>query len=174
MYLGIHLFVFFAKELKFMSKLNHLLNEYNESHQNKTNKLIHWICVPLIMISLIGILYEIPFPDFSVLGVESWALVALVLAVFYYFFLTTSLGIAMLIILRIMLWIVEDFNKNTPISGLDPLFFWIGVFVLAWIGQFIGHKIEGKKPSFLKDLQFLLIGPLWLMSFVFKKLRIPY
>ena len=42
------------------------------------------------------------------------------------------------------------------------------VFVLAWIGQFIGHLIEGKRPSFFKDLQFLLIGPAWLMAFVYR------
>jgi uncharacterized membrane protein YGL010W len=47
-------------------------------------------------------------------------------------------------------------------------------FVLAWIGQFIGHKIEGKKPSFFKDVAFLLIGPAWLMSFIYKKLGQRY
>jgi uncharacterized membrane protein YGL010W len=48
------------------------------------------------------------------------------------------------------------------------------IFAVAWIGQFIGHNIEGKKPSFLKDLQFLLIGPMWLLSFIYKKLNIAY
>jgi uncharacterized membrane protein YGL010W len=43
------------------------------------------------------------------------------------------------------------------------------LFVVAWIGQFIGHKIEGKKPSFFKDVQFLLIGPAWLLSKVYRK-----
>ena len=52
--------------------------------------------------------------------------------------------------------------------------FCTAVFVLAWIGQFIGHKIEGKKPSFMKDLQFLLVGPMWLMHFVYKKAGIGY
>jgi len=50
----------------------------------------------------------------------------------------------------------------------------LGIFVIAWIGQFIGHKIEGKKPSFLEDLQFLLIGPAWLLHFIYKKLGIVY
>jgi uncharacterized membrane protein YGL010W len=48
------------------------------------------------------------------------------------------------------------------------------IFAVAWIGQFYGHKVEGKKPSFFKDIQFLLIGPAWLMHFVYKKLGIPY
>jgi uncharacterized membrane protein YGL010W len=50
----------------------------------------------------------------------------------------------------------------------------LGVFVLAWIVQFYGHKIEGKKPSFLKDVQFLMIGPAWLMHFIYKKIGISY
>ena len=48
------------------------------------------------------------------------------------------------------------------------------IFVIAWIGQFIGHKIEGKKPSFFQDLQFLLIGPAWLLSFFYNKIGIKY
>jgi uncharacterized membrane protein YGL010W len=48
------------------------------------------------------------------------------------------------------------------------------IFILAWVGQFIGHKIEGMKPSFFQDLQFLLVGPMWLMHFVFKKLGLRY
>jgi uncharacterized membrane protein YGL010W len=59
-----------------------------------------------------------------------------------------------------------NFTVNIPILALF-------VFVLAWIGQFIGHKIEGKKPSFIKDIQFLLIGPIWLLSDIYNKLKIP-
>jgi uncharacterized membrane protein YGL010W len=47
----------------------------------------------------------------------------------------------------------------------------LAVFAIAWLGQFIGHKVEGAKPSFFKDLQFLLIGPLWLLSYVYQRLH---
>jgi uncharacterized membrane protein YGL010W len=50
----------------------------------------------------------------------------------------------------------------------------LGVFVIAWIGQFIGHKIEGKKPSFFDDLRFLLIGPLFVLSFLYRRFHIAY
>jgi uncharacterized membrane protein YGL010W len=50
----------------------------------------------------------------------------------------------------------------------------LALFIVAWIFQFIGHKIEGKKPSFFKDLQFLLIGPAWLLSFIYQKVGIRY
>jgi uncharacterized membrane protein YGL010W len=50
----------------------------------------------------------------------------------------------------------------------------LGLFVVGWVGQFVGHKIEGQKPSFLKDIQFLLIGPLWLLAAVYRRVGIPY
>ena len=158
-----------------MSTIYQLLNEYAESHQNKTNKVIHWICVPLIILSLLGILDLIQFPDDGFLGVNSWAMVVFLLAIGYYFYLTPRLGIAMVVILRAMVWLVEEINKSPElITGVPHLYFWIGIFVLAWIGQFVGHKFEGKKPSFFKDLQFLFIGPLWLLSFIYQKLKIKY
>ena len=50
----------------------------------------------------------------------------------------------------------------------------VAVFVLAWVGQFIGHAIEGKRPSFFKDVQFLLIGPIWLLAELYRRAGIPY
>lgn len=158
-----------------MKNIYQLLTEYSESHQNQTNKFIHWICVPLIVLSLFGILDSIPFPSEGFLGVKSWAMVTYLFAIGYYFFLAPRFGVAMLFILRGMVWLAEEVNLSPEfITGIPHHFFWIGVFVLAWIGQFVGHQIEGKKPSFFKDLQFLLIGPLWLMSFIYQKLNINY
>ena len=62
--------------------------------------------------------------------------------------------------------------KYIPIDGLAR---WASVlFVAAWVFQFAGHEVEGRKPSFFKDLQFLLIGPAWLMHFIYRRLGIPY
>ena len=49
-----------------------------------------------------------------------------------------------------------------------------GVFVLAWIGQFVGHMIEGRKPSFFEDVKFLLVGPAWLLGFIYRRAGIRY
>ena len=65
-------------------------------------------------------------------------------------------------------YLESNFNNSELFMG------YITVFILAWIGQFIGHKIEGKKPSFFEDIQFLLIGPAWLLSFIYKKLGIKF
>ncbi len=159
-----------------MRKIDSLLIEYGESHQNGVNKLIHWVCVPLIMFSLIGMLWSIPSqPLIQLLGTDlngylSFGTIALCIASFYYLRLSFQLFLGMVVIATLIAvgnrWLSEV-TENLFLSSLL-------IFALAWVGQFIGHKIEGKKPSFLKDVQFLLIGPAWLLHFVFNKLGIRY
>jgi uncharacterized membrane protein YGL010W len=159
-----------------MRKIDSLLSEYGESHQNATNKLIHWICVPLIFFSIMGLIASIPSGFLqSIVGEGSmfanWAAVILMLALIYYITLSIPLTIGMFLFALLCLLLI---NKIVG-ANIAPL--WaisLGIFVLAWIGQFYGHKIEGKKPSFLKDVQFLMIGPAWLMHFIYKKIGIPY
>lgn len=155
-----------------MSKAERLLNEYAESHQNKINKLIHWFCVPLIFFSIYGMIRVIPVPDaFYTVSVHlNWANIVLILALIYYLFLSIPLFLGFIVWTFIVcfgnLELLHFFGR----AGL----FWLSfiIFVLAWVGQFVGHAIEGKKPSFLKDLQFLLIGPAWLMNFLLKVVKI--
>jgi uncharacterized membrane protein YGL010W len=158
-----------------MRKIDQLLSEYGESHQNVTNKTIHWICVPLIFFSVIGLIASIPSGTVqSFLGqgnpYANWATLTLILAIIYYVSLSVPLAVGMALFALICLMAVKAIAQ----SGLPVWMVSLIVFVVAWIGQFYGHKIEGKKPSFLKDMQFLLIGPAWLMHFIYKKMGIPY
>ena len=148
------------------------LDEYGESHQNPINKSLHWICVPLILISLIGLLWSIPMPhtlaDTSPL--LNWGVLFLAAALLYYFALAWRLALGMSVVMLLVIAIVYGVS-------LLPASLWLvslSVFVIAWIGQFIGHKVEGRKPSFFRDVQFLLIGPLWLLAFIYRGLQIAY
>lgn len=146
------------------------LDEYAVSHQNPTNKLIHWICVPSIMFSIIGLLVSIPFPVYEKSLVFNWASVVYLGALLFYIRLSWVMFIGFAIIMGLMIWlnlIIFYSEFNLPLIS-------VVIFVLAWIGQFRGHQIEGKKPSFLKDIQFLLIGPAWLLHFVLRKMGISY
>ena len=150
-------------------KIDLLLEEYGESHQNKTNKLIHWVCVPVIVWCVLALISAIPFPV-AITG-ASWLSIILVLVIIYYFVLSKPLAIGFIIISVLSLWSISAYNSNFSY----PIWqFAFGLFVAAWIGQFWGHKIEGKKPSFFKDVQFLMIGPAWLLSFIYKRLGISY
>ena len=155
-----------------MTGIQQLLDEYGESHQHPTNKLIHWICVPLIVWSLLAMIWSFWVPGIlSRLPFEfNWALVLIMLSMVYYFLVSVSLAVGILLVFIMMVTISWWINH----MGIPAWQVAIPVFVLAWVGQFIGHNIEGKRPSFFKDLQFLLIGPLWLLSFVYRKLGISY
>lgn len=159
-----------------MRRIDELFQEYGQSHQNETNKAIHWVCVPLIFFSVVGLIASIPSELVQrFLGegnpYANWATVVMILVIIYYVSLSIPLGFGMLLFSLVCLFGVRLIND----SGLAPLWLVsIVIFVVAWIGQFYGHKVEGKKPSFLKDIQFLLIGPAWLMHFIYRKLRIPY
>ena len=152
-----------------MKTIQQWLGEYGESHQDHTNKTIHWICVPSIFFSITGLLYSIKLP-FTIGGYTgNIAMIVLVLAIVYYFSLSKTLWIGLMLFAVLCFWLCNLIEQ----SNILPLWlFCTIVFVVAWIGQFYGHKVEGKKPSFFKDIQFLLIGPAWLMSFIYKKLGI--
>jgi uncharacterized membrane protein YGL010W len=159
-----------------MRKIDQLLLEYGESHQNATNKMVHWICVPAIMFSLIGMLWSIPHQFLvdvlgtPLAGFANFGVLFLLLATIYYLRLSFSLFLGMLVIASLM-----AIGNRALYHASDSMFLAsLLIFAAAWVGQFIGHKIEGKKPSFLKDVQFLLIGPAWLLHFIYKKSGIPY
>lgn len=140
-------------------------NEYAVSHQNPTNKIVHYICVPLIFFSVIGLFMTIPTGIIeATLGlynplIENWAVVvSLVISIFY---LRLGFWYFLQMLFFILLAIVGNYWLG---NNLDLLYASLSIFVVAWIGQFWGHKVEGAKPSFIKDLQFLLIGPLWVVQ----------
>lgn len=148
-----------------MKPLDVWLQEYGESHRNPVNKALHWVCVPLIVFSLLGMLRAVPVGD-------AWinaASVAGVLSLLYYLSLSPRLALGIAAVFVLMYWGVEAsdvaLGRHFPAAML-------ACFVLAWVGQFVGHKIEGRKPSFFKDLQFLLIGPLWLLAAVYRRLHL--
>lgn len=140
-------------------------DDYAVSHQNHTNQLIHYVCVPAIFFSVIGLLMSIPtgFLE-STLNLynpllENWAAVVGIFILFFYIRLGFWYFLQMLVIT--LLCIV---GNNWLGNNANLLYTSIAIFVIAWIGQFYGHKVEGMKPSFIKDLQFLLIGPLWVVK----------
>jgi len=155
-----------------MKNIHEWNNEYALYHKNKTNKLIHWICIPLIMFSLFGLLSLIkPFTFTFNESIYKISILSIFIigVIFYYLKLSKNLAIGMLLISVTFITII-DIISTIEINKL--LLIYILIFIVAWIGQFIGHKIEGKKPAFFKDLQFLLIGPLWLLSYIYNKLNI--
>lgn len=130
------------------------LAEYQETHQNPLNKKIHTICVPLIAFSLLGILWQLSSPmSVAVNGATVFSALSLV-----FYARLGWIAFSQMFFLILFFLLTVGLLQNLMMSHLV---FYVSIFIVAWVGQFVGHKIEGKKPSFFKDLQFLLIGPLW-------------
>lgn len=152
--------------------IDRLLAEYGESHQNPINKKVHWIAVPIIVWTVVALLWSLPVPAaFASVPWLNWATVVLAAALVYYVWLSPPLAVGMAVYSALSVAVVLG------VEALVPFALWqvaLVLFVVAWIAQFWGHKIEGAKPSFLKDVQFLLIGPAWLLHFLYRKAGIAY
>lgn len=139
-------------------RVDQLLAHYGESHRNPRNEMIHFVAIPLIMLSLLGMLF----------AAHPWAAYAFILAsLVYYARLSAVFLVTMAFVSIVMLAAVHAMGAQVlPIS--------IAIFVLAWIAQFIGHKIEGKKPSFFEDLQYLWVGPLFVVSKLYERIGVRW
>ena len=158
-----------------MKTIHDWFDEYGQSHQNKTNKIIHWICIPLIFWSIIALLSLIP-QQFIKIGGEynflHFGTIVIILGLFFYLRLSFKIFLGMFIF---SLYVLLDVYFWDTVFGRDVLMYLaISIFIFSWILQFYGHKIEGKKPSFVKDIQFLLIGPAWLLGYIYKKIGIKF
>lgn len=150
-----------------MTTLKQWLDRYSVSHQNPVNKTLHWICIPLIIFAITCGLKAIPVGS-------AWLNVATavgVLTLLWYVRLSWTLAAGMTVIFIAQYMLVLALEAAIGTQGM--LMAAAAIFVVAWIGQFVGHYIEGAKPSFFEDLQFLLVGPLWLLAFAYQRMQIP-
>lgn len=143
---------------------------YSGDHRNGTNQWIHVFAVPAILWTVIALLWCIPTGTIFKPGI--WAGLAMFAAWRFYQNASRSLGFGMLVVfllLGALTWALHQWLGTRQL-----LFGAIAVFVVAWIAQFVGHKIEGQKPSFLTDLVYLLIGPAWVLSKLYRRLGWRY
>ncbi len=142
-----------------MRAVDQMLGEYSESHRNPTNKRIHWVCVPLIQFSTLGLLWWVH--PYVALGLIVFSLI-------WYLRLSIPLAAGMLLISAAMVAVLWKIPRD--------LLLWVSasVWIAAWIAQFVGHKLEGKKPSFFRDIFFLLVGPMWILAALYRRWKLAY
>lgn len=113
-------------------RVDQLLTRYGESHQNPRNEVIHFIAIPLIMLSLVGMLFALhPYVAYAFIAAS----------MVYY------ARLSLVFLLTMVLWSLITLALVLAM-GPQVLQISIAIFIGAWVLQFIGHKIEGKKPSF--------------------------
>ncbi len=144
---------------------------YSDDHRNDTNQWIHVFAVPAILWSAVAMSWCIPVPG-TLFQPGLWAALAMFFGWMFYNRASRKLGYGMLAIFVAMAWSMRWLYAFLGAHHL--LLLGAGVFVLAWIAQFIGHRIEGRKPSFLTDLTYLLIGPAWVLAKLYRKFGWSY
>ena len=154
-----------------MRPVDAYLDQYSADHRNATNQWIHLLCVPAIVWSVTAMLWTVPVPS-SLLRPGAIAAFAMVAALAWYWRMSRRLWVGIAIAFVLFAWI--DWWIASRYGMRTLLYSGIGVFVVAWIGQFIGHVYEGHRPSFFTDLVFLLVGPMWTLRKLYQRLGLGY
>lgn len=153
-----------------MRQIDALLNDYGESHQNRTNIYIHAIAVPSIYFVTLALLWALPTLEFLDYWDITWAHILVIPTLYYYFSLSGPIGAAMTFLTIISFFFIRLLvTFEISVWQLSLV-----LFIVMWALQFVGHHIEGKKPSFFEDLKFLLVGPAWWCVHWLKRFSINY
>ena len=147
-------------------------DSYSGDHRNAINQRIHVVAVPAILWSVIALLWCIPVPPGGWFKPGIVAALGMFGAWMFYYRASRPLGFGMLAVFVLMSWLTWGLHYLYGTRVL--LWSAIAVFVVAWIAQFIGHKIEGRKPSFLTDLTYLLIGPAWVVAKLYRRMGLAW
>lgn len=145
---------------------------YSDDHRNATNQAIHVVAVPLILWSVIALLWCIPVNASWFVHNGVWAALAMFAVWTWYNRLSLRLGLGMFVVFFTMSCICRLIALRLGV----PVLAWsaVAVFALAWVAQFVGHHIEGRRPSFLTDLSYLLVGPLWVLAKLYRAMGWRY
>lgn len=144
---------------------------YSGDHQHPLNQALHVVCVPAIVWSIVALLWCMPTPG-TWFRQGIWAALAMFAAWMFYHRASRPLGYGMLAMFVLMASLTRWLFDTLGMSNLMNLA--IGVFIVSWIGQFVGHALEGRRPSFLNDLTYLLIGPAWVVAKLYRRMGWTY
>jgi len=153
--------------------LDILLDEYASFHTNATNRVINYICIPLVSFGILAFVWSIPFPQIAFLGKYNgfinWASFLIAFVIYYYLRFSPLLSYAILFVLAGFSYLIVSLEKNVVLAQAGLL-----LFVIGNIGQLIGYKKEGRRPVFAQDFKFMLIAPMWLLTLLLKRFGIKY
>ncbi len=148
--------------------------EYGASHTKKVNEIIHWVCVPLIYLTIIGLLWDIPAPAIMHDNGLNWGYAGIAFSIVFYLLFSARLAVGLILFLAVCAGILHSYSHSAFAATLPTWGLSLVLFAIAWVFQFIGHHIEGAKPSFFKDLLFLMVGPAFFMGHVYRRLGLSY
>lgn len=155
-----------------MSDTDGWLKQYEESHHDLNYPIIYWAAVPMVVLGTVGLLWTVPIPGefYDISPLLNWGSTFLMAAAVYYFIISVSLAIGMLPFIvgvaAFQMWLLEsDFSLPRVAAGL---------LVAGIIGLWVGRQSTGRFSLVLRDLQYMMIGPAWLLSVIYRRAGIPF
>jgi uncharacterized membrane protein YGL010W len=141
-----------------MKSLVDHLSQYAAYHRDPRNIATHFVGIPLIFVAVAVLLSR---PGWSVGAVlVSPALVVALMSAWFYLRLELRLGVLMTVLLGLAVWLGQILATQSTSVWLGS---GLGMFVVGWVIQFVGHHYEGRKPAFVDDLTGLIVGPLFVV-----------
>jgi uncharacterized membrane protein YGL010W len=155
-----------------MNVAEHWLDTYGADHTHRINRLLHGLCIPLSVLSIVGLLWSLPVPERfrQSPSLLNWGTLFLMASIVYYFVLSLRLALGLLPFMLLVIVVVNWLQGfSTPLWVIS-----IVLLLVASVGFFVGHAVEGHRGSVLRDLHYLMIGPPWLLAWLYRRLRLPY
>jgi uncharacterized membrane protein YGL010W len=144
-----------------MKTLTDHLAQYADYHRDRRNIASHFVGIPMILLAVTILLsrpalFDLPGLDVAV--TPAW--IAALASIVFYLRLDLRYGVTMAAVLALCVWLSQWIAGYSTAVWLG----WgIGLFVVGWAIQFVGHAWEGRKPAFVDDLVGLLVGPLFVV-----------
>ena len=155
-----------------MTETDGWLSHFEDTHRDLRNPVVYWAAVPVVVVGTVGLLWSLPVPDefFEISPLLNWGTAFLMAAAVYYFIISVSLAIGMLPfvigVAGIQMWLTAS---GYPLFRLS-----LGLLVAGIIGLWFGHRNQNGLRAVLDDLQFMMIGPAWLLSVLYRRIGIPF
>lgn len=155
-----------------MSEIDSWLERYEKSHQELTNPVVFWAAVPMMVVGTIGVLWHLPIPVefFEISPLLNWGSAFLMATAIYYFIISLSLAIGMLPVL-LGIAALQSWLAGSPYPQLGVS---VALLVAGTVGLWLGRRGEGSLRAILQEYQLMMIGPLWLLSVLYRRFHIPF
>lgn len=155
-----------------MSEIDNWLHRYEQGHADLRNPVVYWAAVPMIVLGTVGLLWYLPVPDefYEISPLLNWGSAFLMATAIYYFIISLSLAIGMLPFLlglaAVHLWLAASVYPQLGVS--------VALLFAGSVGLWLGRQGPGKLGALLQDFQLMMIGPLWLLSVIYRRFKVPF
>ena len=155
-----------------MTDTERWLAEYGDNHDQTENRVLHWIAVPLFIFGTVGMLWALPIPDafLKISPLLNWSITFLMAAEVYYFIISISLALGMLPFVVAIATLIA--LLSTAVTSL--LWFSIAILILGMTGLYLAKGSRRDVHGLVRDMQLIMIAPIWLLARVYRRMGIPY